>query len=79
MLEATWRLLARGLLVFLMKEHGGTSTPLSLWIAEHEELLAILESDSSAVLEEHIEHHIFSEVRAGLGRFDSANGVPAIS
>jgi DNA-binding GntR family transcriptional regulator len=78
-LEATWRLLARGVLVFLMKEHGGTSTPLSLWIAEHEELLAILESDSSAVLEEHIEHHIFSEVGAGLGRVDSAIRAPAIS
>jgi len=45
-----------------MREYG-TSASLSLWIAKHEELLAVLESDSSAVLHEHIEHHIFSEVR----------------
>lgn len=79
MLEATWRLLARGVLVFLMKEHGGTTTPLSLWIAEHEELLAILESDSNAVLEEHIEHHIFSEVGTLRRPPDSASGMPAAS
>jgi DNA-binding GntR family transcriptional regulator len=76
MLEATWRLLARGVLVFLMREHGGTSTSLSLWIAEHEELLAILESDSSAVLDEHIEHHIFSGVRARRPPFDPAISIP---
>ena len=64
MLEATWRLLARGVLVFLMREHGATSASLSLWIAKHEQLLAVLESDSSAVLDEHIEYHIFSDVRA---------------
>ena len=63
MLEATWRLLARGVLVFLMREHAGTSASLSLWTTEHEELLAVLESDSSAVIHEHIEHHIFSGVR----------------
>jgi DNA-binding GntR family transcriptional regulator len=79
MLEATWRLLARGVLVFLMREHGETSTPLSPWIAEHEELLAILESDSSAVLDEHIEHHIFSEIRTRRPQFDSAISIPAIS
>jgi DNA-binding GntR family transcriptional regulator len=79
MLEATWRLLARGVLVFLMREHGGTSNPLSLWIAEHEELLAILESDSSAMLDKHIEHHIFSEVGAGRPAFEAEMGIPAIS
>jgi DNA-binding GntR family transcriptional regulator len=79
MLEATWRLLARSVLVFLMREHGGTSTPLSLWIAEHEELLAILGSDSSAVLDEHIEQHIFSEVGARRPEFDSPISIPAVS
>jgi DNA-binding GntR family transcriptional regulator len=63
MLEATWRLLARGVLVFLMREHGNTAS-LSRWIAKHEALLAILESDASALLDEHIQQHIFSEVRA---------------
>jgi DNA-binding GntR family transcriptional regulator len=79
MLEATWRLLARGVLVFLMREHGATPAPLSLWIAEHEELLAILESDSSAVLDEHIEHHIFSGVRARRPVFEPAISVPGLS
>ncbi len=78
-LEATWRLLARGVLVFLMREHGETSDPLSLWIAEHEELLGILESDSSALLDEHIEHHIFSGVRARRPQFDSATPILATS
>jgi DNA-binding GntR family transcriptional regulator len=79
MLEATWRLLARGVLVFLMREHGATESSLSLWIAEHEELLAILESDASAVLDEHIEHHIFSGVRARPPPFDSAISLPGIA
>ena len=79
MLEASWRLLARGVLVFLMREHGETSDPLSLWIAEHEELLAILESDSSAVLDALIEQHIFSGVRVRRPQFDSAISVPAVS
>ncbi len=78
-LEATWRLLARGVLVYLMREHGETSDPLSLWIAEHEELLGILESDSSALLDEHIEHHIFSGVRARRPQFDSATPILATS
>jgi DNA-binding GntR family transcriptional regulator len=79
MLEATWRLLARGVLVFLMREHGGTASSLSLWIAEHEELLAILESDSSAVLDEHIEHHIFSGVSARRLPYDPAISLPGIA
>jgi DNA-binding GntR family transcriptional regulator len=78
MLEATWRLIARGVLVFLMREHGGTSASLSLWIAKHEELLAVLESDASAVLDEHIEHHIFSEVRARGSPVDSGVSVSGI-
>jgi DNA-binding GntR family transcriptional regulator len=78
MLEATWRLIARGVLVFLMREHGGTSASLSLWITKHEELLAVLESDASAVLDEHIEHHIFSEVRARGSPFDSGVSISGI-
>jgi DNA-binding GntR family transcriptional regulator len=77
MLEATWRLLARGVLVFLMREHGETAEPL--WIAEHEELLAILESDSSAVLDVLIEHHIFSGVRIPRPQCDAAISIPALS
>jgi DNA-binding GntR family transcriptional regulator len=77
MLEATWRLLGRGVLVYMMREHGESSDPLSAWITEHEELLAILESDSSAVLDDHIEHHIFSGVRAHHRRYNSA--IPAVS
>jgi DNA-binding GntR family transcriptional regulator len=79
MLEATWRLLARGVLVFLMREHAETPIPLSLWIAEHEELLAILESDVSAVLDERIEDHIFSGVRARRPPFESAIGISSLS
>jgi len=77
MLRATWRLIARSVLVFLMREHGGSASP-SLWIDEHEELLAVLESDSSAVLDEHIEHHIFSDVRARRPAFDAAI-IPSIA
>jgi DNA-binding GntR family transcriptional regulator len=77
MLEATWRLLARGVLVYLMREHGESSDPLSAWITEHEELLAVLESDSSAVLDEHIEHHIFSGVRTHRERYNSAIPAPS--
>jgi hypothetical protein len=62
-----------------MREHGATEYSLSLWIAEHEELLAILESDASAVLDEHIEHHIFSGVRARPPPFDSAISLPGIA
>jgi DNA-binding GntR family transcriptional regulator len=79
MLEATWRLLARGVLVFLMKEHGAASASLASWIAEHEELLAILESDSSDRLISHIEHHIFSEVGPRLGRLNGAINETAVS
>jgi hypothetical protein len=46
-----------------MREHGNTAS-LSRWIAKHEALLAVLESDASALLDEHIQQHIFSEVRA---------------
>jgi DNA-binding GntR family transcriptional regulator len=77
MLEATWRLLARGVLVYMMREHGESSDPLSAWITEHEELLAILESDSSTVLDDHIEHHIFSGVRTHHQHYGSA--IPAVS
>jgi DNA-binding GntR family transcriptional regulator len=79
MLEATWRLLSRGVLVFLMSEHAGTVVSLSPGIANHEALLAALESDSSALLDEHIEHHIFSEVRARPPLFESAGGIPGTS
>lgn len=72
MLEATWRLLARGVLVYMMREHGESSDPLSAWITEHEALLATLESDSGAVLDEHIEHHIFSGVRTHRRHYESA-------
>jgi DNA-binding GntR family transcriptional regulator len=78
MLEATWRLLARGVLVLLMREHGSSGS-LSLWIAKHEQLLAVLESDASAVLDEHIEHHIFSDVRARRPAFDAAIGMSGVS
>jgi DNA-binding GntR family transcriptional regulator len=77
MLEATWRLLARGVLVFLMREHGETSD--SVWIAEHEELLAILQSDSSAVLDDLIEHHIFSGLRVPRPQFEVPSSIPAVS
>jgi hypothetical protein len=79
MLEATWRLLSRGVLVFLMREQAGTVASLSPWIAKHEALLAILESDSSAMLDEHIEQHIFSEVRARRPPFESPVNFPGIA
>ena len=62
-LEPTWRLLSRGVMVFLMREQADTSDELLAWIAEHEELLAALQSDSSMALDEHIERHIFAVVR----------------
>jgi DNA-binding GntR family transcriptional regulator len=79
MLEATWKLLSRGVLVFLMREHAGTAASLAPRIANHEALLAVLESDSSALLDEHIEHHIFSDVQARRPKFESAGGIPGIS
>jgi DNA-binding GntR family transcriptional regulator len=79
MLEATWRLLARGVLVFLMREHGETASSLSSWIVAHEELLTVLESDSSALLDEHIEQHIFLGVRARRPPLDSAIGIASIA
>jgi DNA-binding GntR family transcriptional regulator len=79
MLEATWRLLARGVLVFLMREHGGSSVPLSVWITKHQELLAVLEDDSSEVLDEQIEHHIFSDVRARRSPLELPVSLPNIA
>jgi DNA-binding GntR family transcriptional regulator len=79
MLEATWRLLARGVLVYLMREIGETAVSLAPWIAKHEELLASLASDSSVVLEEDIEHPIFTEARARRPPGVPEVTVPAIS
>ena len=58
-LESTWRLLSRGLLVFLMREQQETETEFGAWIAEHERLLlAILDSDASSSLDAAIDHHV---------------------
>jgi DNA-binding GntR family transcriptional regulator len=79
-LEPTWRLLSRGVMVFLMREQAETSAQLASWIAEHEELLAMLEVDSSAAAVEHrIEHHIFSVVRKRRAEFDRARSSGAIA
>jgi DNA-binding GntR family transcriptional regulator len=61
-LEPTWRLLSRGLLVFLMKEHDA-GAEFGTWIAEHERLLVMIESDSSLSLDTAIEHHVMDIVR----------------
>jgi DNA-binding GntR family transcriptional regulator len=61
-LQATWRLLSRGALVFLMGEQE-TVVEFGTWIAEHERLLVMLESDSSQSLDAEIEHHILDTVR----------------
>ena len=77
-LEPTWRLLSRGVMVFLMREQADTSDELIAWIADHEELLAALQSDESTTLDEHIERHIFSVVRerrAQLDRGDRGAGL----
>ena len=69
-LEPTWRLLSRGVMVFLMREQAETSAELAAWISEHEELLAALASDATTTLDEHIERHSFSEVRARRARIE---------
>jgi DNA-binding GntR family transcriptional regulator len=69
-LEPTWRLLSRGVMVFLMREQAETSDELVAWIAEHEELLAALQGDATTTLDEHIERHIFSVVRARRAQID---------
>jgi DNA-binding GntR family transcriptional regulator len=71
-LEPTWRLLSRGVMAFLMREQAETSAELVAWITEHEELLAALQSDATTTLDEHIERHIFSEVRARRAQIDRA-------
>lgn len=69
-LEPTWRLLSRGVMVFLMREQADTAAELVAWITEHEELLAALESDATTTLDEHIERHIFSAVRERRAEID---------
>lgn len=69
-LEPTWRLLSRGVMVFLMREQADTSDELIAWIADHEDLLAALQSDESTTLDEHIERHIFSIVRERRAQID---------
>jgi DNA-binding GntR family transcriptional regulator len=61
-LAPTWQLLSRGVLVFLMRER---DSPVNFQeaIADHEELLALLQSDAKLALDEKIECHILSAVR----------------
>ncbi len=70
-LEPTWRLLSRGLLVFLMREQE-VEVEFDSWIAEHERLLMLLESDSSQSLDAAIEHHILDCVRERRAETQSA-------
>lgn len=77
-LEPTWRLLSRGVMVFLMREQADTSDELIAWIADHEELLAALQSDESTTLDEHIERHIFSVVRERRAQLDRGDRGPGL-
>lgn len=69
-LEPTWRLLSRGVMVFLMREQVETAADRDAWIAEHVDLLAMLESGASAALDAEIERHIFAEIREHRARID---------
>ncbi len=69
-LVATWQLLSRGVMVFLMRLQAETSDELAGWITDHEEILAALLSDATATLQEFIERHIFSVVRARRAEID---------
>jgi DNA-binding GntR family transcriptional regulator len=81
-LEPTWQLLSRGVLVFLMQEqHGAFDFDRSL--GEHERLLTLIQSGKRDALDAEIERHILNRVRrqrkarrADSGG-DSANGQSA--
>ncbi|HTV96512.1 MAG TPA: GntR family transcriptional regulator [Steroidobacteraceae bacterium] len=61
-LAPTWQLLSRGVLVFMMHEPDSW-LDFRLCIAEHEQLLALLESHAREALDALIEDHILSAVR----------------
>lgn len=69
-LVATWQLLSRGVMVFLMRLQAETSDELAAWITDHEEILAALQSDATTTLHEFIERHIFSVVRERRAEID---------
>jgi DNA-binding GntR family transcriptional regulator len=77
-LEPTWRMLSRGLLVFLMRESGPEDEFTSL-IAEHERLLVMLESNSSESLDAAIEHHILDVVRERRAQVEISAGAASLS
>jgi DNA-binding GntR family transcriptional regulator len=62
-LSPVWQMLSRGVLVYLVREEQEIATPFEVLIAKHEELLALLNSDSRQALDERIETHILEGMR----------------
>jgi DNA-binding GntR family transcriptional regulator len=62
-LNPVWQMLSRGVLVYLVREKEETPTAFEVLIAEHEELLALLNSESQQALDEQIETHILEVMR----------------
>lgn len=77
-LEPTWRLLSRGVLVFLMREQEA-EVELDSWIAEHEQLVVALESNSSQSLNAQIEHHILGAVRERRAQVQAMSAPPVVA
>jgi DNA-binding GntR family transcriptional regulator len=61
-LTPVWQMLSRGVLVYLVREEQRMPTAFDVLIAEHEELVNLLNSDSDS-LDERIERHILSAFR----------------
>jgi DNA-binding GntR family transcriptional regulator len=62
-LAPTWQLLSRGVLIFLMQEEESPVFDFEALIAEHEKILAFLQSGKSDALDGEIEDHILCIVR----------------
>jgi DNA-binding GntR family transcriptional regulator len=65
-----WQMLSRGVLVYLVREELEEATTTEVLIHEHEELLALLNSDSRQALDEQIEIHILDVMRQRRGTLD---------
>jgi DNA-binding GntR family transcriptional regulator len=62
-LGPVWQMLSRGVLVYLVREEQEHGSTFDVLIGEHEQLLALLNSDSQQALDGQIETHILEVMR----------------
>ena len=70
-LGPAWNLLARGVLVFLMREHD-EDFDYEASIAEHQRLLTLIQAGEKDAVDREIERHVLSSVRRQRGNRKAA-------